>query len=117
MDIVGQVQMIYLLSKACRNEPFTTEEVINGNLDRRNLIPLLDDCWQPDPSPVCQTVKPARSQSAAGDHLALPVPTSFPWAYFTFKPASLAVLKALATSPITVPSTFISTDDALCALI
>jgi len=83
MDIVGQFQMIYLLSKACRNEPFTGEEVINGNLDRRNLIPLLDDCWEPDPYPVAQTVKPTPSQSISGDHLASPAPASFPWAYFT----------------------------------
>jgi hypothetical protein len=117
MDIVGQVQMIYLLSKACRNEPFTGEEVKNGSLDRRNLIPLLDGHWEPDPKPVCQAVKPAPSHSASGDHLPSPAPPSLSWAYFTFKPASLAVLKALATSSITVPSTFISTDDALCALI
>jgi hypothetical protein len=117
MDIVGQVQMIYLLSKACRNELFTGEEVINGNLDRRNLIPLPDDCWEPDPKFVSQTLKPAPSQSTSGVHLPSPAPSSLSWAYFTFKPASLAVLKALATSSITVPTTFISTDDALCALI
>jgi hypothetical protein len=117
MDIVGQVQMIYLLSKACRNEPFTDEEVMNGNLDRRNLIPLLDDRCQPDHKSVSQVEKPAPSKSTSGDHLPSPTTSSLSWAYFTFKPASLAVLKAVATSSITVPSTFISTDDALCALI
>jgi hypothetical protein len=117
MDIVGQVQMIYLLPKACRNEPFTGEEVTNGNLDRRNLIPLLNDGREPDPKFVCQTKKPASSQSTSGNHLPSPAPSSLSWAYFTFKSASLAVLKALATSSITTPSTFISTNDALCALI
>jgi len=43
MDTVGQGQVIRLLSKACRNKPFTDNEVVNGNLDRHNLIPLLDE--------------------------------------------------------------------------
>lgn len=117
MDIVGQGQTMHLLSKACRNEPFMSEEVMDGNLDRRNLIPLLDDSWKPESKPARQILKPALSQSTSGDHSASSAPASFTWAYFTFKPASLAALKALATSSIKIPSNFISTDDALCALI
>ncbi|KAE9367174.1 putative trichothecene 3-O-acetyltransferase [Stipitochalara longipes BDJ] len=117
MDIVGQVQMIRLLSKACRDEPFTEEEVRNGNLDRRNLIPLLDDTLEPDSKTISQTAKPAPLQHTSNDHLASPAAASLIWAYFAFKPTSLAALKALATSSITIHSTFISTDDALSALI
>jgi hypothetical protein len=39
MNVVGQVHMLHLLSKACRNEPFPNEELKNGTLDCRNLIP------------------------------------------------------------------------------
>ncbi|KAL4925143.1 uncharacterized protein BDV17DRAFT_294697 [Aspergillus undulatus] len=92
MDIIGQGQLMGLLSKACHDEPFTEEEIRAGNLDRRNLIPLLED-YQPGPEI---------------SHLIIKTPPT--------TIGSLASLKSLATAtkPPSVP--FISTDDALCAL-
>jgi hypothetical protein len=46
MDMAGQVQVIHLLAKACRNEPFTISELSIGNMDRKNIIPLFDDYTQ-----------------------------------------------------------------------
>ncbi|KAK8069704.1 hypothetical protein PG994_006320 [Apiospora phragmitis] len=42
MDMAGQTQIIRLLAKACRGEPFSTEELATGNMPRRDiLLPLL----------------------------------------------------------------------------
>jgi hypothetical protein len=48
MDMTGQGQIVDLLSKACRNEQFTSEELLSGNTDRHNIIPLLDNSYEPD---------------------------------------------------------------------
>ncbi|OJJ44444.1 hypothetical protein ASPZODRAFT_135268 [Penicilliopsis zonata CBS 506.65] len=34
MDMTGQSQVIRLLAKACRREPFTLDELSVGNMDR-----------------------------------------------------------------------------------
>lgn len=111
MDMIGQGQIIHLFSKACRNEPFTSEELASGNLARRNLIPFLDDSYKPGSELARQIVKPTPSPPVSND---TPKCT---WAYFTFPPASLRALKSLATETITLPSGYISTDDALSAFI
>lgn len=115
MDMTGQGQIMKLLSKACRNEPFTEEELLTGNLARRNIIPLLDESYQPGSELAHQMVKPTSPQStSSGTSNPIPNPT---WAYFAFSLASLTALKLLATKTITVSSGFISTDDALSAFI
>ncbi|KAK9483376.1 hypothetical protein V1527DRAFT_507691 [Lipomyces starkeyi] len=96
MDITGQGQVIYLLSKACRNDPFTSSE-----LDRQ-IIKLTPS------DPI---------SNGTNGHAAQPPPPKCTWAYFTFPPTSLAALKSLATKTITLPSGYISTDDALSAFI
>ncbi|KAG0036169.1 hypothetical protein BGZ82_004577, partial [Podila clonocystis] len=81
------------------------------NVSRENIIPLLDDSEKTElehqviPSPSNDTSAPA----------AIPPPPPTTWANFSFSPTSLASLKSIATE--TVPSGFISTDDALSALI
>ncbi|KAF2187607.1 hypothetical protein K469DRAFT_661572 [Zopfia rhizophila CBS 207.26] len=112
MDMTGQAQIIHLFSKACRNEQFTSEELSSGNLDRSTIVPLLDDSYKLGSEITPQIVKPTPSQN----------PTSSPppkctWAYFTFPTTSLTALKSLATQTITLPSGYISTDDALSAFI
>lgn len=117
MDMTGQGQIIHLLSKACRNEPFTKEELSSGNLPRANLVPLLDSTYSPGPELAYQIKPTPPSHNISGgtdDHSALP-PPKCAWAYFTFHPAELSALKSLATTTMT--SRFISTDDALCAFI
>lgn len=109
MDMTGQGQIINLLSKACRNERFTDEEVTGGNLPRHNLIPLLEDSYEPGPELAHQIMKPAGESAPP-----LP-PAKSTWAYFTFSPTELAALKSRAME--TVPSGYVSTDDALSAFI
>ncbi|KAK9428473.1 transferase family-domain-containing protein [Lipomyces doorenjongii] len=120
MDMTGQGQIIYLLSKACRNAPFTSEELSIGNLPRHNIVPLLDDSYEPGPELARQIIKPTPSDpisNGSNGHAAPPPPPKCTWAYFTFSPTSLTALKSLATNTITIPSGYISTDDALSAFI
>ena len=120
MDMTGQGQVIDLFAKACHNEQFTDEELSCGNLARRNLIPFLDDSYEQGSELAHQIAKPTPSSStlsAANDQLA---PSSTPectWAYFSFEPSSLTILKELATRTRTLPFGHISTDDALTAFI
>lgn len=120
MDMPGQGQIIDLFSKACRNEQFTSEELSSGNLTRRNLIPLLDDSYQQGPELARQIVKPTPSHPISDGTNGHPAPLAPPqctWTYFTFPPTSLTALKSLGTKTITLPSDYISTDDALSAFI
>lgn len=121
MDMAGQVQVIHLLAKACRNEPFTISELSIGNMDRKNIIPLFDDYTQ-DPGvnhPLTRknTVDEGRQRSKKSpsqSHQQLS--NNCTWAYFLFSAASLATLKSLAltTTPL---NGFVSTDDTLSAFI
>lgn len=112
MDMTGQGQIIHLLAKACRNKPFTPSELSVGNMDRQNIIPLLDDC-APGPELDHQISKdtpeggnqPANLQSQ---------PPNCTWAYFIFPTTSLAALKSFAMKAVP-PDSFVSTDDVLSA--
>ena len=120
MDMVGQGQIMHLFSKTCRNEQLTKEELSSGNHTRRNLIPLLNDAYSPGPELAHQIMKPNLSHTVSSDTDAHQAPRYAPkciWAYFSFSPASLAALKSLGTKTLTPPSTYISTDDALCSFI
>ena len=117
MDMTGQAQIIRLLAKACRNEEFTSEELLWGNRPRRDIIPLLDDSYEPG-SEIAHQNKPTSSQPISDGTNGSAVPPSPPkciWANFSFDPTSLVALKSLATE--TIPSGYISTDDALSAFI
>ena len=118
MDMTGQGQIIHLLSKACHNETFTSEDVSSGNIARRNLIPLFDDSHKRDFELADQVVKPNTPLPVSSGPDGLPAPLGPPkstWAYFAFHATSLAALKSLAMK--TVPSGYISTDDTLSAFI
>lgn len=120
MDMVGQGQIMRLLSKACGNEPFTAQESSSGNLARRNLIPLLDDSYQQGAELAYQVVRASPSPTISNDantHPTSPPAPTCTWAYFAFRSASLTALKALATKSIVPPATYVSTDDALSAFI
>lgn len=120
MDMTGQGHIIYLFSKACRNEQFTSEELSSGNLGRQNLIPLLDDSYRPGSELARQVVKPTPAYPISSSTNVHPAPPPIPksiWAYFAFHATSLTALKSLATRTITLPLGYISTDDALSAFI
>ncbi|KAF2230612.1 hypothetical protein EV356DRAFT_327369 [Viridothelium virens] len=109
MDMTGQANIMRHLSKACRKETFTGEEISCGNLSRHNVIPLLDYPDRQIPEIPHQIAPSTLSSSRAS-----PSPKCV-WTYFTFDAASLSALKSLATS--ICPSGYISTDDALSAFI
>ena len=111
MDMTGQGQVIELLSKSCRGEPFTAEEIAAHNIDRSLVIPFFDDSYDPAPDLAKQIRKPLPAASA--DTQTSPSPMS--WVNYTFSASSLATLKSVATSSLTTG--FVSTDDALSALI
>ncbi|KAM0797367.1 trichothecene 3-O-acetyltransferase-like protein [Usnea florida] len=120
MDMPGQGQVMRLFSKACRNEPFTSEELSSGNLPRGNLIPLLDDAYEQGPELAHQIVKPIPphpDSNSSNDQAEPPSSPKCTWRYFSFHSTSLAALKSLATKTMTLPLGYISTDDALSAFI
>lgn len=120
MDMRGQGQIIHLLSKACRNEPFTNDELSSGNLARHNLVPLLDDD-DDKAAELCRQMMgttPSQPASESRTDSVMPAPPlKCIWAYFTFPHSSLAALKAAATETIVDTSRFVSTDDALSAFV
>jgi trichothecene 3-O-acetyltransferase len=118
MDMNGQGQIIRLFAKALRGESFSKAEIEGGNLDRRNIIPLLG----PDEPLRDHSLLRPRPQTNG----VAPTPPSEPapisWAYFHFPASKLRVLKSLASKPIQEPRTeppvpFISTNDVLSAFI
>lgn len=117
MDMAGLAQVMYLFSKACRNEPFTKDELSTGNMDRRNIIPILDDL--PDSTHDSPNTPPHGEKAQEGQQMqSMPSSNDRIWAYFSFNATNLATLKSQATSTLpTGTSEFISTDDALSAFI
>ncbi len=119
MDMTGMAQIMYLLSKACHGEPFTADEVRIGNLDRHNLIPLLDDPYSPGPELVNQIKKPAADETSAtaSEGGSDTISPQCSWAYFIFSGTSLADLKSLATKYLVWKMSYVSTDDVLSAFV
>ncbi|KAK9238494.1 transferase [Lipomyces kononenkoae] len=111
MDMAGQSQMMYLLAKACRNEPFTDMELAIGNMDRQHILSLLHD---PDTLDSYKPKEEGKQRQAETTS-----PSSCTWTYFSFSATDLASMKSEATS--TIPSSgtcgFVSTDDVLSAFI
>jgi len=114
MDVAGLGEVIRLLAKACRNEPFTSPELSVGNMNRKSIIPLFngdkssnEDDGQAHTSANERAVKLEQSQLQA---------PSFSWAYFLFSAASLGTLKSEAMSIVPTGS-FVSTDDVLSVIV
>ncbi|KAJ5594090.1 uncharacterized protein N7459_000298 [Penicillium hispanicum] len=113
MDMTGQSHIIDLMSKACQGQPFTADELSNGNVDRSKTIPLLGESYQPGPE-LAQQIQ----TSSQNDKSATPSPpVNCLWSYVTFPATSLRALKKLAMETKTLPSGFVSTDDAVCAFL
>lgn len=120
MDMTGQGQIIHLLSKACHNEQFTSDELSIGNHARSNTIPLLDSSYRQGSELNYQLLKPPPSlpvSNSTEEHPGTLNPPNCTWAYFTFSSTSLTSLKSLATKNLTLTSGYISTDDVLSAFI
>ncbi|KAL8788962.1 MAG: hypothetical protein Q9213_001371 [Squamulea squamosa] len=120
MDMIGQSHLMSLLSKACRNEPFTDEDISSGNLSRREIIPLLGEPYTPGPELTPQIIKILSSESDPSDATKNPTPPTAPsctWANITFSAESLTALKSLASQSLTLSAAYITTDDALSAFL
>ncbi|CAG7970120.1 unnamed protein product [Penicillium olsonii] len=109
MDMTGHDFVLKLLSKACKNEPFTSEDLALGNMDRSGAIPLLDTSYTPGPELAGHIVKPSLNETSA--------PAKSTWAYIEFSETQLAALKVLASSSLPPSTSFVSTDDAVSAFV
>ncbi|KAH6851444.1 transferase family-domain-containing protein [Alternaria rosae] len=121
-DMMGQAAVIGWLSKACRGEQFTEEELKVGNMARRGVVSLIEDeCWSPGTELQNQLFPPAPTVGKEPDTAESKIteaPVKSSWMYFDFSASSLKSLKDLATTTLPQDFTsFISTDDALSALI
>lgn len=115
MDIVGQDQIMHLLSKACHDECFTSDELFSGNLERQTIIPSLGD-YKRGPElarHLANTTGPSRSRRNGNKEEHAPCV----WESFTLHPTSLAALKSIAVKTLPGSSSYVSTDDALSAFI
>ncbi|KAF2785691.1 trichothecene 3-O-acetyltransferase [Melanomma pulvis-pyrius CBS 109.77] len=124
MDMTGQGHVIALLSKACRGGEFMDEEVRIGNMERKNMIPLLGGDWRPGPELEMQILKEEKEKekeaAPAPDIISNPKPNFPPkcrWSYFTFSASSLQSLKSLSTTTLPQGTSYITTDDALSAFV
>lgn len=116
MDMTGQAEITRLLSKACRGEAFTTEELENGNFSSAGAIKLLDSSVNVEQEVANVIIKSQPTQTTPEGQTAVSSPPpECTWAFISFDAASLAKVKATATE--TIASGFVSTDDALTALI
>lgn len=110
MDATGLGQIIYLFSKACCNEPFTPQELQDGNLPRRDIVPLLEDTQALGIELDRYIVKTAPYRNV------FDLPPKCTWTSFKISPSSLKSLKSIAMESLT-SSSFVSTDDTLTAFV
>jgi hypothetical protein len=113
MDGTAQDQICYLLDKACNGIPYTKEEIRIGNLEREGIVDIFDDDWQPPLKSMYRANPPSKQKEQedkpqddkVGHH----------WISVLFSPSSLSNLKTTISDDL--KSGFVSTDDALTALI
>lgn len=108
MDLVGQTEIIRLLSKACSGEELTELDVTNANIDRHDTIPYLPESWKPGPE-LDNQINPLSHP--------LPEVPKCTWGYFGFSYDNIAKLMAVASKTVTDPALFVSRDDAVSAFI
>jgi hypothetical protein len=108
LDGTAQDQLAFLLDKSCNDIPYTKEEVRIGNLPRERIVEPFNSDWQPPARESCiQTSKPTQGQ-----------PSSLPeyrWTHVLFSSSALSTLKSEVSHDL--GSGFVSTDDALTALL
>ncbi|KAJ5714859.1 Transferase [Penicillium malachiteum] len=115
MDMTGQDAIIEWLDNICHGTPLTQEDISIGNMDRTKTVSLFGDDYKPGPELDEQMIRPPPAELDVSSTPTTPAPST--WAYITFSVTALESLKIDATKTMTLPSGFISTDDALCAFI
>lgn len=117
MDATGLGQAISLFSKACRDEPFTAEEIANGNMcgaDINSSI-LTGESYPSDAADeyvIAQSIPPVSTSTSA-----IAISPNCLWVYLNFPSTSLTNLKSLAIADLPPDTPFISTDDTITAFI
>lgn len=114
MDGTAQDQICYLLDKACNNILYTEEEIRIGNLERETIVDIFDDDWQPSPKSMYRR-SPSSGEKTEQEDKSQDNKVDHHWIDILFSPSSLATLKSAISRHL--ESGFISTDDALTALI
>jgi len=120
-DMMGQAAVIGWLSRACRNEKLTAEELEIGNADRRTTVSSIGSADQDVRDDLEDQLLPTNDDthgSLATTATPAPPPPPCSWAYYKFSCSSQQHLKDRATTEL--PDDFIkfiSTDDALSAFI
>lgn len=110
LDGTGQEQVCYLLDKACKGDTYTSDELHIGNLERKDIVPILPDAWEPDADHLyLRKASPAQSAPAAEEGSRLL------FANIIFSTESLRALKIDAQAAL--QTSFVSSNDALTALI
>ncbi|KAI0469935.1 transferase family-domain-containing protein [Xylariaceae sp. FL0804] len=110
IDMKGIENCYNLLAAALRHECFPEEAITQGNLDRRNLVPLL----QPH-EPKEDHTHFTRPEPGDSPPPPLDPDSPFSWSYFRFSTTSLAQMKALAASSLDPAVQYVSTNDCLTA--
>ena len=115
MDATGLGQAICLFSKACRNEPFTADEIANGNMCSADINSLLltGESYPEDAADEYVIAQPMPSASTSNSTIA--TSPNCIWAYLNFPTHSLANIKSLAMADLPPDTPFISTDDTITA--
>lgn len=110
MDLRGQAQMIELFAQACRGQDFSPEQLQLANMTQYRLTPP-SEATLAEHGPIHADYGPTPPQQRSG----LRDCGQSRWSYFVFFHANLCRLKNLATEDKFCD--FISTDDALSALL
>ena len=112
IDMSGIEQCYNLLAAAMNDQPFSHDIVAQGNIERRNLVPLLG----PD-EPMKDHSQFRRPPPSDLPGPPLEPDSPFRWCYYRFAAATLAGLKALAlgSSNLDHSVSHISTNDILTA--
>ncbi|EEB05030.1 trichothecene 3-O-acetyltransferase [Schizosaccharomyces japonicus yFS275] len=120
MDATGLGEVMRLLSKACHNDPFTSEELSVGNLDRRNIIPIFDESYRPGKELFQQirpSYQPGHNVRDKGKSTRIKPSQNCSWKCFVFNQNSLDALKLQAYASKLNSANYVSTDDSLTAFI
>ena len=115
MDLVAQGRIMHLLSRVCNGGSLASEDIATANLARYNILPLLPDSDSPNPDPEDHST--ITTSLTSNSNATEAVPPSCVWSCFSFSKPSLTSLKALAMESRAPTASYISTDDALTALI
>ncbi|KAJ9475220.1 Trichothecene 3-O-acetyltransferase [Pseudozyma hubeiensis] len=115
MDMVGQSSVMTWLSKACPGTKLTQEELTIATIDKSRVLTLFNKDWTPDEAWLDRLrIKPATATQTQTQDNASPTVT---WGYVAFSTESVAALKRMATETKDPESSYITSDDAVCALI